>query len=152
LMVGWMTVHTMVAFLAPRLLPTEAAAIIVTTYTLAAYYPMRRAVVAFAVLWLPALILVAVALDPRVLPMGIPITYAIAEDVMAGLVCFFVGRTVHNRRAYVAALEDRTRAAEVERDTLTAQAVAEERRRIARELHDMVAHHVSVMGVLATGS
>jgi signal transduction histidine kinase len=59
---------------------------------------------------------------------------------------------VHHRRAYIAALEGRASDAERNQRALAAQAVADERRRIARELHDMVAHHVSVMGVLATGS
>src|SRR5690606_11832654 len=43
-------------------------------------------------------------------------------------------------------------AAEANQRALAEQAVADERRRIARELHDVVAHHVSVMGVLATGA
>jgi signal transduction histidine kinase len=152
LMVALMTVHTLIGILSPRVLPTEGAAIVVTTYTLAAYFPLRRAVLALGFLWVPTLALLATTFSPELVPVNIPVTYLVASDAMFALVCFFVGRTVHNRRAYVAALEGRTRAAEVERDALTTQAVAEERRRIARELHDMVAHHVSVMGVLATGS
>jgi signal transduction histidine kinase len=68
------------------------------------------------------------------------------------LVCFFLGRAVYNRRAYAAALEDRAQTAELDRQAIVERAVADERRRIARELHDVVAHHVSVMGVLATGT
>src|SRR5690606_38546233 len=78
--------------------------------------------------------------------------YFLALNLMTALVVFFVGRTVHNRRAYTAALEERARAAEANQRALAEQAVADERRRIARELHDVVAHHVSVMGVLATGA
>ncbi|SFR60099.1 Signal transduction histidine kinase [Microbacterium azadirachtae] len=48
-----------------------------------------------------------------------------------------------------AALEQRTQELERERALSAAQAVALDRVRIARELHDVVAHHVSVMGVQA---
>ncbi|MGY4858552.1 sensor histidine kinase [Cryobacterium sp. AP23] len=47
------------------------------------------------------------------------------------------------------ALEDRTRELAAERERTAAQAVSLERVRIARELHDVVAHHVSLMGVQA---
>jgi len=47
------------------------------------------------------------------------------------------------------ALEQRTADLERERELTAAQAVALDRVRIARELHDVVAHHVSVMGVQA---
>jgi signal transduction histidine kinase len=67
-------------------------------------------------------------------------------------VCFSLGRTVQTRRAYTRALEDRARAAEENREATAREAVLDERRRIARELHDVVAHHISVMGVLATGA
>lgn len=46
-------------------------------------------------------------------------------------------------------LEQRTEELEREREVTAAQAVALDRVRIARELHDVVAHHVSVMGVQA---
>jgi len=47
------------------------------------------------------------------------------------------------------ALEERTRELADERERTSVQAVTLERVRIARELHDVVAHHVSVMGVQA---
>jgi signal transduction histidine kinase len=53
------------------------------------------------------------------------------------------------RRAYIHEVEDRARRAESERDDRAARAAAQERTRIARELHDVVAHHVSLMAVQA---
>ncbi|MGL4255758.1 MAG: sensor histidine kinase, partial [Microbacterium sp.] len=67
---------------------------------------------------------------------------------------FFGGAYYMGDRAYASALErtaleDRTRELEAEREVTAAQAVALDRVRIARELHDVVAHHVSAMGVQA---
>ncbi|GAA1951182.1 sensor histidine kinase [Microbacterium aquimaris] len=67
---------------------------------------------------------------------------------------FFGGAYYMGDRAFAAAeqraaLEERTRELEQEREVTAAQAVALDRVRIARELHDVVAHHVSAMGVQA---
>ncbi|MEZ5262673.1 MAG: histidine kinase [Acidimicrobiales bacterium] len=56
------------------------------------------------------------------------------------------GRT---RRLYLEAVEERLAVAERERDERARQAIAAERARLARELHDVVAHHVSLIGVQA---
>ncbi|MBP3976625.1 sensor histidine kinase [Microbacterium sp. BLY] len=69
-------------------------------------------------------------------------------------VLYFGGAYYFGERSWSAAeqrtvLEDRTRELEREREVTAAQAVALDRVRIARELHDVVAHHVSVMGVQA---
>lgn len=61
----------------------------------------------------------------------------------------YFGTHAYNSARQRAELEDRTRELERERERSAAQAVALERVRIARELHDVVAHHVSVMGVQA---
>ncbi|MDN3311301.1 histidine kinase [Microbacterium oryzae] len=67
---------------------------------------------------------------------------------------YFGGAYYMGNRAYAAArdravLQRRTRELEEEREITAAQAVALDRVRIARELHDVVAHHVSAMGVQA---
>ena len=56
---------------------------------------------------------------------------------------------VRNRQASVQEAESRAERAESERDNDVARAAAAERTRIARELHDVVAHHVSLMAVQA---
>lgn len=69
-------------------------------------------------------------------------------------VLYFAGAYYFGEHAWRAAmqhqaLEQRTIDLEHEREVTAAQAVALDRVRIARELHDVVAHHVSVMGVQA---
>lgn len=56
---------------------------------------------------------------------------------------------VRNRRAYVAAVEERARRAEESRDQEARRRVGDERLRIARELHDVLAHHIAVVNVQA---
>jgi signal transduction histidine kinase len=60
-----------------------------------------------------------------------------------------LGENVRTRRAYLAQLEERARRLELEREENARRAVQEERARIARELHDVVAHHVSAIAVQA---
>jgi signal transduction histidine kinase len=62
---------------------------------------------------------------------------------------WLVGDNVRTRRAYTAELEERATRLEREREEKAVRAVAEERARISRELHDVVAHHVSVIAVQA---
>jgi signal transduction histidine kinase len=60
-----------------------------------------------------------------------------------------LGYATRTRRQYVAEVERRLAEAERDRDVRAHQAVVLERQRIARELHDVVAHHVSLIGVQA---
>ncbi|KJL30415.1 sensor histidine kinase [Microbacterium oxydans] len=62
---------------------------------------------------------------------------------------YYIGDRAWNAAAEREVLEQRTLELEREREVTAAQAVALDRVRIARELHDVVAHHVSVMGVQA---
>ena len=142
-----------IPLLAGRTPLSQVVTYVLLTYTAAANLVLRRAVLAAAVLWVPVLVVAAaLPLPSQDAPFGIGPAVASAINVLIALVSFFIGRTVCARRAYTEALEERARTAEANQRSLAAQAVADERRRIARELHDVVAHHVSVMGVLATGA
>jgi signal transduction histidine kinase len=63
-----------------------------------------------------------------------------------------LGITIRQRRALLASLHERAARLEVERDQEGRLAAAAERARIAREMHDIVAHNLSVIIALADGA
>jgi len=68
------------------------------------------------------------------------------------LLAWALGTAARTRRAYLVSLEDRAARLQREREALARAAVAEERERIARELHDIIAHSVSLMIVQSDGA
>jgi signal transduction histidine kinase len=68
------------------------------------------------------------------------------------LVAAVTGRNRRAQATVLAGLRERAERAELERDQQARIAVAEERTRIAREVHDVVSHNVSVMTALADGA
>jgi signal transduction histidine kinase len=71
---------------------------------------------------------------------------------MFGTVFWVAGRVVRSRSQLTAELHEAAVRAADEREAEALRAVAEERRRIAREMHDVVAHSVSMMVVQAGGA
>lgn len=83
------------------------------------------------------------------------------EEVSLGVIVFnlvlfqltwLAGDAVRNRRAQMNRLHQQMEKAEEERRRATERAVEDERNRIARELHDIVAHAMSVIVVQAEGA
>ncbi|MCM0674275.1 sensor histidine kinase [Micromonospora phytophila] len=151
----WMAVGAAVATLALPALTglapvSQSLTFMLLTYTMAAHRPARPAALAAVLLWVPVAVANLIAPPQGVLEVG-P-AYLLFNNLLVGVVSYSVGRAVHARRTSTDALRERARVAEENQRSLAAQAVADERRRIARELHDVVAHHVSVMGVMATGA
>jgi signal transduction histidine kinase len=83
----------------------------------------------------------AVAHDLPVGQLGGELLGQAAIDIVVAL----FGAYLASRRSHLHAVEDRARRLERTHELEAQAAVDEERRRIARELHDVVAHHVSVM-------
>ncbi|MFE2045289.1 sensor histidine kinase [Streptomyces sp. NPDC059477] len=79
------------------------------------------------------------------------VAVAVLQTVPFAL-AWVLGDSLRTRRAYFAQLEERAARLEKEREAQAKVAVAAERARIARELHDVVAHNVSVMVVQADGA
>ena len=74
------------------------------------------------------------------------------SSVMVLITAFVLGDNLRRRRDAADALEEQLRRAERERELVAQRRVAEERTRIARELHDVVAHSVSVMVIQAAAA
>jgi signal transduction histidine kinase len=115
-------------------------AILVAVYSVAAYGDRR---VALAGLAAAELGLAAVQLTPG--KFDAPVVWVQFALIIgaAWLLGYFVG----DRHVYAARLEERTAELEQAREELARRAVAEERLRLARELHDVVAHSMSVIAV-----
>ena len=80
---------------------------------------------------------------------GNPRSFAITVPSLFFVAAWLIGDYLQTRRAYVAQLEERAARLERERDQDRLLAADEERTRIARELHDVVAHDVSVIAIQA---
>jgi signal transduction histidine kinase len=137
-----------VAFRGPS---TADVSVLILLYSLAVSRPRRASAPALAICVLGAAVATVrwgVAADGTawqvLLAMGLTSTPA--------LLTWLAADSVRWRRGYYAALEEKAHRLERERDALAQVAAAAERARIARELHDIVAHHVSVMVVQADGA
>ena len=134
--------------------PTFAdAAILVLLYTVAAERPRRVSLPGLAAC---AVLFVAVA--ARYNPGGNEPRHQVEFFLVTSLFyllapvsAWVLGDSMGTRRAYSAALEERAVRAERERDVQAQIAAAAERARIARELHDVIAHNLSVMVAQADG-
>ncbi|MEO3809738.1 sensor histidine kinase [Sphaerisporangium sp. B11E5] len=120
-------------------------AVFVAMYGVAARCALRWAVAAGAVVEL-GLILALVRWEVAVQPI------AVISGSFFVLSPWIAGIYANTRRRYLESLEERAERAERERDQQARIATAAERARIARELHDVVAHNVSVMIVQADGA
>lgn len=93
------------------------------------------------------------ALVGLAISVGAGLVWMGVDDFLLPVVVFggawIAGRLVRQRQVYAAALEERSAELEREREANARIAVAEERTRIARELHDIVAHTLGVMVVQA---
>jgi signal transduction histidine kinase len=120
-------------------------ALAISLYTVAA--TMRRAEALAAAVLVVGVMLLVVAQDGTRY-------WAVASSDAAGYgaAVLVAGLYVGTRRAYLAELRDRARRLERERDQASALAAAEERARIAREMHDSVAHHLTVIVALSDGA
>ncbi|MGY3518736.1 sensor histidine kinase [Micromonospora sp. PTRAS2] len=118
-------------------------AVLVAVYTVAAWRPLPVALGA-ALGSVTAFLVASVAVSSG--PVFSEGAYAVAAFV--GMVCA-IGIAVRSQRAVVAAAQERAHTAELTREEEAQRRVVEERLRIARELHDVVAHHISVVNVQA---
>jgi signal transduction histidine kinase len=120
-------------------------ALVIALYTVAALRPRRDALIAAA-----ALALGVVAATVHVFPEN---WYFSAGSLLAVVAAATVlGLYMRTRRALFEQLRERAEQLERERDQQGALAAAAERARIAREMHDIVAHHLTVMVALADGA
>jgi signal transduction histidine kinase len=136
----------------PGPIPSDLA-LLVLLYTMAAYRPRRYSI--------PALLTcIGGSLVANLVWTPVPGTVGLGEKLFVAtflfggisLACWILGDSMRYRRGYYAALEEKAARLEAERHAEAKVAAAAERARIARELHDVVAHHVSVMVVQADGA
>jgi len=132
-------------------LPSDIA-MLVLLYTVAAYRPRRASVPALLVCLAGSVAAVTVWMPTGGADILARIGYATGLFAGCALLAWVLGDSMRYRRGYYAGLEDKAARLEAERHAQAKIAAAAERARIARELHDIVAHHVSVMVVQADGA
>jgi signal transduction histidine kinase len=122
--------------------PVVTLPVLLAVFTVAEYTDRTKVIVA------AALAAVALSLAPSVHGNVLALRGIVSIFVAVGL-AVALGLYLRARADYVTGLRDRAERLEREQELLAQQSVGEERLRIARELHDVVAHNVSLMVVQA---
>ncbi|GGN94580.1 two-component sensor histidine kinase [Streptomyces albiflavescens] len=120
-------------------------ALLIALYSLVLHGELRRLPVACAVT-AAALGLLTLRLPPEVSVLDA--LFFLFSTITAAVA---LGLAVRIRRAQLAVLRDRATRLEIERDQRSKLAAAAERTRVAREMHDIVGHNLSVIITLADG-
>jgi signal transduction histidine kinase len=125
-------------------------ALMILLYTLAAYRPRRVSLYGLGACLVGGLV---ASVQWGVFDRTRPSTAVVGLGALLAfpLLAWLLGDGVRWRRGYYLALEERAARLEREREALAQVAAAAERARIAREMHDVVAHNVSVMVIQADG-
>jgi signal transduction histidine kinase len=121
--------------------------LIVASFALGLHGRGRAPLVAFAVI-----MGLGIARDAYGLARGLERAGDVIPSYIFFAAAFVAGIALHRREQVATLLGERAERAERERELRAREAVADERARIARELHDVVAHDVSVMVVQAQGA
>jgi signal transduction histidine kinase len=124
--------------------PFQFVGALVGLYTVAAYLGRPRSIYAAAAAGIAT---VVTSIGDSGTPMA-QVSAILA--VFAG--SWLLGDNIRTRRAYLRELEDRADRLEREREESIRRAAADEQARIARELHDIITHNVSVMTVQAAAA
>ena len=117
--------------------------VFVMLFGIAAHSDRRRS--ATALVLSVAAMVAALATQPT----GVVTSADWTSSLLAVAVAWLAGENYRTRRARWAALEERATMLENEREERDRRAVADERLRIARDLHDIVSHSMSVIAVQA---
>jgi signal transduction histidine kinase len=120
-------------------------AVLVALYNLVLHGSLRR------LPWAAPILLVAYVVVVARLSGAVGVWDAMFGLAIFGTAAVALGFVFRLRRAQLAALRDRAMQAEIERDQRSRLAAATERTRVAREMHDIVGHSLSVIVTLADG-
>ncbi|TDB77967.1 sensor histidine kinase [Micromonospora sp. KC723] len=122
-------------------------AVLIALYSVVKYADRLRDGIVAGVVAAVGVVLAALQVENAVAWWASAIWFALVTGAV-----WLMGLNVRTRRLYVFSLEERAATLEREREAESRAAVAEERTRIARELHDVVAHSMAVMIVQADGA
>jgi signal transduction histidine kinase len=125
-------------------------AALIALYSVAAHCVRKTSVAAVAVSLVVLGLAIASEIDWQ--PLGWNDIAQLTGRLAPLAAAWVLGDNIRTRRAYVSAVEERASQLERERDSNARRAAAEEQARIAREVHDVVAHNLSVIIVQATAA
>lgn len=131
--------------------PVGGTLLLFATYSVAVYRSTRAAVIGLLI-GLGALSVFAFGLASAGLIAPNIAWNTVVGEVLMGLIGGLIGANVGNRKRYVDAIIARSRQLLVERDQQGQLSAVAERARIARELHDIVSHSLTVIVALAEGA
>ncbi|PTM86426.1 sensor histidine kinase [Dietzia psychralcaliphila] len=145
----WVTIATQVALVAldPEVSVRSVAGVVVAV-TIGTLFPAGRAVRMAGAAAAVESVAIAVVSLTRGAGIGTAVEH-VTSSVVVWMASVLLGVYLATRRDHLRLVQERAEQLERDRDTRVRTAVAEERARLARELHDVAAHHLSGMVVQA---